>query len=175
MEDVKWRQQHDGNAGVVAVIANLASNSPSKGGKAVSLAASLSFSDCSGSKLFVEKGYWLDSLANSVDMTVGSTRQVLIGVVDDSYLRVFENRFEEDPRRENGAGKTVYVTTANERTFSDDLDVRIRIYSVETGKIFDTQDLPVPHGPRDRECRKERQKLDQSYLEGALQRSTGLP
>lgn len=147
MEDMKWRQQHDGAAGVLAVVTNMPSTSSSQGGKAEGLAASLSFDDSSGSQIFIEKAYWLDRLENSLDLTVGSSRRVLIGVVDDSHLRVFGNTHEEDPRPSEEPDKhMIYVTHGQALRFSDDMNVTIRLYSVQTGKIFDTKTLRVPHG-----------------------------
>ena len=145
MESMQWRRQHDGVNAVSAVVMNLPSESETMGGRAEGLAASLHFNDSSGSRLWVSKAYWLDSLENYVGMSVGSTRFILVGVIEGQTLSVFANNFEE--ARATGIECTaIYHGTVPQcLQFTDDLRVTVQVYSVETGKIFGKHTFPIPH------------------------------
>ena len=146
LSGMKWQQQHAGPDAVIAVVSNYPSASPGKGGKASGLAASLNFSDWSGSLIYVPKAHWLDKLENAIDMSVGDSQRLLIGLVEDDYFRVFHNRYESDPRKSEEGKNVIYVNIAHALRFSDDLSVAIQVYSVDTGEIYTEQSFRIPHG-----------------------------
>ncbi len=95
--------------------------------------------------MFVERAFWLDSVTNTVDMSVGSSRRLLVGLMQDDHFAVSGNIHEVDPRLLPENKDTIFAMHANALRFSHDLSVTIRLYSTETGKVYDSQQFVIPH------------------------------
>jgi hypothetical protein len=141
-----WRKYFGGTPAIVAAVANQFSMSSKRGSSARGVAASLQFDDLLGPQLFVRRAFWLDTVIGTTDMPVGTERLCLIGIREGDKWMTFGNDHEIDPAaRADMESNKRYSPGPIRIPYSASMRVTIRIYSEDTGVVFDTCVLPIPN------------------------------
>lgn len=139
-----WRRQYGGLPALVASVVNQPAIAKKVGSYARGVAASIQFEDYLGPQLYVRRGHWIDTLISTTDMPVGTERLLLIGMRNENLWAAFINEYETDPRSLPGNENVIFTSMPKRIPFNAAMKVTIRIYSEETGIVFDTCTFAIP-------------------------------